>query len=976
MKKTLVFLSILLISALVFGQAETTGRITGTVTDEDGQPVVGALVTAQSPALLGERQQKTSARGEFLFALLPVGPYRVSISAPGKKTMDFTFQLNLGKTVPLNVTMQTGQDIVEEVTVFGTATRFETTAGGENFNLDTTVEELPIQGRGLESIAFNAPNMASGPNSTPRIAGANAFDTVVLLDGAEISDPLFGGGTGVYIEDAIQEVQVLTSGVSARYGRFQGGVLNAITKTGGNEFTATVRLEYNNDDWDSVTPYDKKKNTKIYNDTHYTALGTFGGYVLKDRLWWFFAGWYEPSSSSSRTTRAGQSYATTSSEDRYQYKLTGAITPDHVIDVNYLDFSSDTSNYAGLPAGDLNFAKNGTRSDPRDMTTVSYQGVLTPSLFLDMMYTKKNAAISGGGNPNAGTPIYEGREFRFYHNMWWDATDKDIRNNETYNANLTYTYPTDGWGNHTFEAGAQSITSTTGGSNRQSATGFNYVTWAAGFIVTDTNGDPIVHPDGEVHFNLVPNTSSRLWVALPFKGEQSIDYTAAYLQDSWEIGKWRVDLGLRWEDYSGDGPLATNLINYNSLSPRLGVTFNINQDWQVQASWGHYQGRFNDSYAQNASGIGNAPRKTLANYSGPNCLNCTGDQLDPLVTNESNWGPTVGYNSPEFPTTILADDLESGYAQDVNFSVKRALPNNTGTVEVRYTNRSFHRLVDDFIGGDVAKVIDVTLDGTSFGKFDQTVWANTNLAKRDYQAITMTWDYRPNVTWNLGGNYTWSTLTGNYTGEGTNTPASGSAIGIYPLVTPSVATPTGYLPGDVRHRIRAWGAYRFDFNRWGGLTLGSIFRFASGSPWAHAAGGSKRWVDNPAMLQDRESTYTHYFEARGANTFNSSWAIDFSARWQIQIWKDLSAWLKVNAINVLDRDNLVTYKTSVERVTSEVEVVDLQGHPLVDASGNPTHETTDQTIGYKKEAGYGAATGRGDYLTPRTYLITIGLTWK
>ncbi len=985
MKKLLVLLSILLISTLAFGQAETTGRVTGNVVDEDGQPVVGALVSAMSPALLGERQQKTNERGEFLFALLPVGPYTVSISAPGMKTMDFNFRLNLGTTVPLNVTMQAGQDIVEEITVFGTATRFESTEGGENFNLETTVEELPIQSRRLEAIAFNAPNMTSGPNSTPRIAGANAFDTVVLLDGAEISDPLFGGGTGVYIEDAIEEVQVLTSGVSARYGRFQGGVLNAITKTGGNELTAAVRFEYQNQDWNSLTPYDEERDFQKADDLDWKAMATVGGYIMKDRLWFFGAGWYQPETTSNRTTRANQTYTRTDDEERYQYKLRGAITPNHVIDASYLEFEANVINYAGLPAGDALFATNGKRSDPRDMTTIAYQGVLGPAVFLDVMYTKKDVAIQSGGNPNAGTPIYDADEFNFYHNMWWDQTDDDLRNNETVGANLTYSFVTESFGSHTFEAGAQHLESTTGGANRQSGTGYNLLAWAPpriygpdSFVVMEQEPDgsftPIVHGDGQVHFNLWPGMWTRLWVALPVGGEQQIDYDALYVQDSWEIGSFRIDAGLRYEAYSGNGPQQTDLVDYSSIAPRLGVTYNINQDWQVQAMWGHYQGRFNDKYAQGASGVGSAPSYTLSTYIGPECPDCTGDQLDPLVTDESNWAGITAYDSPGFPTVVLDPDLESGYAQDFNFAVKRALPNNTGTIELRYTNRSFKDLVDDYVGGDYMNTVDVIVDGTSFGSFDQEVWANSPEARRDYEAMTLTWDYRPNVTWNVGGNYTWSALEGNYTGEGTNTPASGSAIGDYPLITPQAnAAPNGYLPGDTKHRIRAWANYRFDFERWGGLTLGGLFRYSSGTPYAHAVGSRDRWVDNQNANQDLDSTFTYFFEPRGSHRFNGSWAFDFSARYQVQVWKDLNAWLKLNVVNALDRDTLITFDTGVTVIESSIGVVDLNGDPVM--SGG-SQLMVDVPVGYSLPSSYGKRTGGGDYQTPRTYLLTWGLSWK
>lgn len=225
MRRFLLVMSILLIPSLVFGQAQTTGRVTGTVVDEEGNPIAGARVVFISSALQGERVLATSESGKFLAAILPVGPYSVEISAPSMQPVSFSFRLGVGETVPLDVTLKKGEAIVEEITVFSTASALETTALGENFDYGTQVEELPVQNRLIERVAELAPNITFGPTpNTIAISGAPSFDTTVLLDGAEVSDPYFGSSPTLYLEDAIEEVQVLTSGVSARYGRFQGGV--------------------------------------------------------------------------------------------------------------------------------------------------------------------------------------------------------------------------------------------------------------------------------------------------------------------------------------------------------------------------------------------------------------------------------------------------------------------------------------------------------------------------------------------------------------------------------------------------------------------------------------------------------------------------------------------------------------------------------------------------------------------------------
>ncbi len=948
-KLALIFL-ILLIPALALGQAQTTGRVSGNVVDENGQPVVGAIVTVESPALLGERQARTNERGEFLFGLLPVGPYRVVVSAPGKKTMDFSFPLTLGQTVPLNVTMIEGQDLVEVVNVLGTQTRMETTANGENFNLNTMVEELPLNDRRIEELAFNAPNVTPGPNSTPSIAGAPSFDTTVLLDGAEISDPNFGGAPTLYIEDAVEEVQVLTSGISARYGRFQGGVLNAITKTGGNEFTASVRLEYENDDWNSQTPHDA--GLPQADDLSWTAMGTVGGYVMKDRLWFFLAGWYQPSTSESDSVGIDswtRSYTSETEQERYQYKMRGAIAPEHVLDVNYLEYDQTTSNYEAFPAGDL--LGLGLRSDPREVYTAAYQGVLNDSLFVDAQWSKKDVSIASGGDPTGGIPYWEATQDLTYHNHWFDASDPSIRNNETFGAALTYNFVSESYGAHTLEGGFQMLESETGGENRQSPVGFALLDWVESvFSRLDENGNP--------RYNILSVADGgdyELWEALPLGGSAFINYDAFYVQDSWEIGSWRVDAGLRWEQYDNEGPLPVQTVDFNDISPRLGVTYNIDNDWQVMATWGKYVARLHDGQINNSTGVDSAPMIIYVDYVGPTIMDADGATIDAAISNTDNWATVAGYTSPVFPTTVVDPDLGAPYAQDLNLAVKRALPNNTGTVSLTYTRRVFKDLLDDFTGGDYQNIIDVEFDGTLFGSFDQKVWTNNPDAIREYDGIVLTVDYRPNTTWSIGGNYTWSRTWGNYEGEGVGQPGNGSVLGDYPNSIPmATAAPTGYLQGDTPHRARLWGNYRFDFSRYGSLTLGGLLRFSSGTPYSLAR-NVRVWNDDPAALDDLSERYPHFFDStRGAHRFNSSWALDFSARYQVQVYKDLSAWVKLSAVNILDRDELISHNTSI----------------IVDTNDDGV------PIGYSLGSRFGQSISAGDYQNPREWLLTVGASWK
>ena len=116
------------------------------------------------------------------------------------------------------------------------------------------------------------------------INGAFAFDNVFMLNGVDVNDNLFGSPQNLFIEDAIEETQVLTSGISAEYGRFSGGVINAITKSGGNLFSGSYRLNLTNPDWAVETPFEVSNGTGHSSAVNQSHEGTFGGPIVKDRL--------------------------------------------------------------------------------------------------------------------------------------------------------------------------------------------------------------------------------------------------------------------------------------------------------------------------------------------------------------------------------------------------------------------------------------------------------------------------------------------------------------------------------------------------------------------------------------------------------------------------------------------------------------------------------------------------------------------
>src|SRR5690606_18479924 len=133
----------------------------------------------------------------------------------------------------------------------------------------------------------NAPNASSGQVV---ISGAFAFDNLFMVNGVDVNDDVFGNPQNLFIEDSIEDTQVLTSGVSAEYGRFSGGVVSAITKSGGNTFGGSYRVNLTNPGWASQTPFEADNGIDPESDLNASQEATFGGPIALDRVWFFAAG--------------------------------------------------------------------------------------------------------------------------------------------------------------------------------------------------------------------------------------------------------------------------------------------------------------------------------------------------------------------------------------------------------------------------------------------------------------------------------------------------------------------------------------------------------------------------------------------------------------------------------------------------------------------------------------------------------------
>ena len=254
-KSVLLLAVAVAVPAPAFAQGTQYGTIRGTVTLPDGTPAGGVEVTAVSAAQPGERTALTTGTGEYILRNLVPGEYVVVFELEGLNPHQSPATVSLGQVTPVDVTME--PQVVEGETIHVTGERASVLANSEVSTTYTAeqVDKLPI-GRTPSDIAAIAPGLTTNtPNAGQvTISGGFAYDNIFLIDGVDANDNLFGTSNPVFIEEAIADTQVLTSGISAEYGRFSGGVVNVVTKSGGNEFSGSFRVDLSNEDWREKTP--------------------------------------------------------------------------------------------------------------------------------------------------------------------------------------------------------------------------------------------------------------------------------------------------------------------------------------------------------------------------------------------------------------------------------------------------------------------------------------------------------------------------------------------------------------------------------------------------------------------------------------------------------------------------------------------------------------------------------------------------
>jgi hypothetical protein len=305
-KSVFVSLLVLALSAVALAQSNTTGAIGGVVQNPAKEVVPGAAVSVRNIGTNKEDTSTTDGVGRFKVANLQPGIYSVTVNSTGFSPMTVdNVTVEIGRETSLDVALSVGP-VTGQVDVSAEAPVINTTQQDFSTNLNqTSINELPVNGRRWSNFAILTPGAVPDGNfGLISFRGISGLLNNSTVDGGDNNQGFFSEERGrtrsaySISQAAIREFQVNTSNFAAEYGRSAGGVINAITKSGTNEFHGSAFVYNRNNSWGARNPNTfinqlvNGVSTRVAlkpEDNRYQFGGTIGGPIARDKVFFFFS---------------------------------------------------------------------------------------------------------------------------------------------------------------------------------------------------------------------------------------------------------------------------------------------------------------------------------------------------------------------------------------------------------------------------------------------------------------------------------------------------------------------------------------------------------------------------------------------------------------------------------------------------------------------------------------------------------------
>ena len=980
-----VILTLCALMAMPLWAQNPTGTLIGRVTDSDGGNLPGVLITAESPNLQGTRTATTGINGDYKLAFLPPGVYQVSYQLDGFNTATRETKLSAAQTTISDVRLEIGA-VTDEIIITGQQAAISEGSTGASTITSEELEGLPVS-RDLVGAINLAPGVANTGfrASAPSISGAPTYENLWTINGVVINENLRATVLDLFIEDAVLETTASTSGISAEYGRFTGGVINAITKSGGNQFEGSVRVSLNNEDWEARTPLSGER----VDDVNEVYEGTLGGFFMKDHLWFFTAARDFESSTSRQTDITNIQYPFGASETRVEAKLTVSPNEKHSIIGSYLEIDETTQNSDFGTILDLR-SLNANREDPQEIQSLNYTGILNENFFIEGQFSERDFIIGrgAGGVPDLieGTLIRtRGEGFRYWSPTFCGSCEDEERDNENFIAKGSYFLSTQGAGTHDISFGYDTFEDIRFVINHQ--TGSDFTVYGSD-VVRDAAGEIVIDPTtGGPYPVFDPTAAATPWIRWfavfneDLAQPTSFKTNSFYVNDRWQLNdKWSFNIGVRYDENDGQDSAGQTVADDSKISPRFSATWDMKGDGDLvfNASYGTYVAALANAVADDAS-PGGAIGSLRYDYAGaPINVNCApgvdclsspdvlaavfgwyegqGGVFD-LAQLDPNAPITAFQNQNSVPgaTLQILSGVDSPSVDELTFGVTKRL-GSKGLVRADVVLREW----EDFYGNRTT--LDTGQVDTSTGPADVTVLGNfADGIEREYRGLHANFRYRFSDRFSLAGNYTLSNTEGNFLGETSNSgPVAANSESYAQYREARWNYPTGDLAVDQRHKVRVWGTYQLLDSERHKLSVSWLENFFSGQPYAASANINPRpFVDNPGFA-DPPAALTYFFTAPDAFRTDDVHRTDISLNYSFYLpafGRQLEVFVQPEVINVFNEDAVIDPNTSTQ----------------VLRSFDPFTTTPVEGTDWQRRSTFGNPTNEGDFQTPRTFRFSVGL---
>jgi hypothetical protein len=866
----------LLVAVGAFAQSSTTGAIQGTVT-QGGTPLPGVTIEVRSSNLQGARTDTTNARGEFNLSQLPVGDYSLTATLSGFNTVkQNNVHVGIGRIVTLEVALS--PQATAEITVTGAAPVVDVTTAQSGANITAqTMQTLPM-GRNFVAAAQVAPGTSNDAVGTT-VYGSSGAENSYVIDGLNTTGVERGLQGKRLNFDFVQEVEVITGGLPAEYGRMTGGVINAITKSGSNEFHGDL-FGYDSGGSFNANPNIASKapatTTTIGSvDKQYDFGANLGGYIMKDRLWFFGA--YDKVKEDDLSKRVntpliipppanyavaiGQTLPSSLDRDLYAGKLSLALTSSHLLNLSVFGDPSKVNGairaIQGVPSTFEGINKIGGTDG-----ILRYSGVFGTQWNANASFGKHREENTTTG---AGTSISQVQYRTSVPNIFLGGLG--FVQNQKFSRDTGKVDLSAFFGSHQFKFGGDRENQKAVNSNAFSGGDRVRVQCSVSIPLTlDANGYrncPTGEPFYYIHEVYVNSTSVNpkdpstfaANVLQALTSSPKTQNTSAYLQDSWKMmPNLTLNAGVRWESQKVGG-LPTATLNgapapkwpinlKNNLAPRLGLIWDVANNGRSKL-YANY-GRFYESIPMDINlrtfggelslQVNNADPTPL--HLQPGCpagqttacaILANGRSVPAAAGSGANrtWAKFLG--NPE--STPVDPNLKGQYIDEMLLGYDYELAANLA-VGIKGTYRNLGRVIEDMSAGGQYKVANPgSGEGVTTGYLYQDGVAVVPKPKRQYKGVELHATKRFSNNYQFFTSYVWSRLQGNYDGTfqastGQLDPNINSAYDYGEFAVNN----NGLLSNDRTHQFKFYGSYTLPSGFAKGLDLGLSTYWASGFP--------------------------------------------------------------------------------------------------------------------------------------------------